>query len=216
MTMFNKLNTSFIDKYFIALTISTILIIGGIGTLVLLWPQYKSIQVTTNNNYTSTENAVAQRQQYLNDLQIMQNNYENLDQRMLRDVDTILPPDQDTSALFQEMQLLFNTTNFKVTSINVAEQAPDKKVDKTAKTTEMVPQDTLPPDVKTLQISVSITTPYLSYNQFKEFLSYIERYDHLLNLKAINYSPNSTDLTLLFTTYQYTSHEPNVSAKKTN
>ncbi|MDP3970355.1 MAG: hypothetical protein Q8P90_01510 [bacterium] len=193
-----KLN-SFLEKYNKLLILVIVVLIGSVGIFALLVPQFYSLSTSGVLEYKETEEKVVKRQQYLVDLQMMKRNFEELDFRIFRLIDTILPPQQESARLFEELELFFADTNIEIKSINIA--AVNEPV-----ATEATNRDTAKPynsdDIIQLSLTVNVDATAASYEDFKDVLIKIEEYDHLLELESLVYAPENSAYTFTFITYQ--------------
>jgi hypothetical protein len=209
--------TAILTRYYYYWATAVFVVIGFVFWQWLFLPQYNALQTSGVLQHTQLLATIAQREQYLRDLETMQNNFLGLDHRLLRDLPIVLPADYATTTVFSEIEQLFSDTNLSVSSINVSTLgitvAPsDEPID------ELTPlEDTTPAGLNDIYEAVSITinvaanrpagTPAdedvsLSYADFKAVLRRIEQHRHLFNLEQIVYSPTTSSLTLILKTYQ--------------
>lgn len=171
--------------------------LGLVGVIIILmanlfiWPQYQRMQSAGTLQYRDITSVIEQRQAYIADLQTMQQAYAQLDQRIVRAIDVVLPTDYSAGPVFAEVEQLFQGSGFTVQSINVAATSSE------AVATE---QPTL---YDVVSISVNLTsTDAVTYADFKQLLERIERYPHLMNLESLTYTPDTTGYTFVLKTYQ--------------
>lgn len=193
----------------------------AIGGVFLLWPQYQSLQTSGVLEYKSAVTTLESRQQYLQNLKLMETNYRNLDKRLVRSMNNVLPEHQDSVLLFEEIESLLAEADLQVQSMNIAAsasaQATTADVPQVADNTQLLesenldaetdvvsPQSKLANTIERMTVTVNVTSKNNSYASFKEFLVSLERYNHLIELESMSFSPATSGTTLVFTTYQQT------------
>lgn len=161
---------------------------------LFIWPQYQRIQSAGTLQYRDITTVIEQRQAYIQDLETMQQEYEQLDQRIVRAIDVALPIGYSDGPVFAEIEQLFQGSGFTVQSVNVASASG---VDSVALET--------PTLYDIVSISVNVTSAdAVTYEQFKQLLQQIEQYPHLMNLESLTYAPNTSSYTFVLKTYQRT------------
>lgn len=192
-----------------------------LGTVFLLWPQYQSLQTSGVLEYKSAVTTLESRQQYLQNLKLMETNYRELDKRLLRSMNNVLPEHQDSVLLFEEIETLLTEANLQVQSMNIAAsasvQATTADVPQAADNTQLLESENLDGETNTvtaqpklannierMTVTVNVTSKNNSYANFKEFLVSLEQYNHLIELESMSFSPATNGTTLVFTTYQQT------------
>ncbi|MFA6474918.1 MAG: hypothetical protein WCV88_01805 [Patescibacteria group bacterium] len=165
-----------------------IIIVGGLG-YGLLWPQYQRMQTAGSVTYSNIIDIISQHQLYVKQLDAMQTNYEQLDRRVFRVVDVILPAQYSEGLVYAEMEQLLSGTQFVVDSVNVS-ATPNE-----------------PPTIYepvTLSLNVTATSEEVTYEDFKALVRHLEQYPHLMTLDSLAYSPGTTSFTFVLKTYQRT------------
>ncbi|MBI2415293.1 MAG: hypothetical protein HYV33_01370 [Candidatus Kerfeldbacteria bacterium] len=177
----------FIERYYSLL--ATLVVVGVIiiGSSTLLLPQYNRLQQSGVLEYDNTLQALQERQQYVHNLAVMSENYQQLDLRLLRLIDVVLPPQYNRATVFAELEATLDDSNISVQSINVA-AAPTTASD----TTTMV---------ESINLTVNASLVDSSYPAFKQLLQHIESTSHLLDLQVVTYTPSNQSLTLQLKTY---------------
>lgn len=179
--------------------------LGLVGVIIILmanlfiWPQYQRMQSAGTLQYRDITTVIEQRQAYIQDLETMQQEYEQLDQRIVRAIDVALPTGYSDGPVFAEIEQLFQGSGFTVQSINVAATSSTTNTTTPAEavTTE---QPTL---YDVVSISVNLTsTDAVTYADFKQLLERIEGYPHLMNLESLTYAPGTGSYTFVLKTYQ--------------
>ncbi len=205
MQLTTEKTRSFLDQYYvhIAITMVVVIIIGGF--FVLLWPQYQSLQQSGVLEYQEAVNTLETRQKYLGQLEAMEKNFTNTDTRVLRTIEKVLPSYRPSVATFQEIELFLEQEGFVVTAINVATKAdtPSTPADVYAvDVADKEPASEFGDEVQALSITVGIESASFTYAGFKNFLTTLEEYEHLLELSSISFGTETNGANLVFTTYQ--------------
>lgn len=178
--------------------------LGVVGVIIILmanvfiWPQYQRMQSAGTLQYRDITTVIEQRQAYIQDLETMQQEYEQLDQRIVRAIDVALPIGYSDGPVFAEIEQLFQGSGFTVQSVNVASTSgADSSVDSVALKT--------PTLYDMVSISVNLTSAdAVTYEDFKQLLQQIEQYPHVMNLESLTYAPNTSSYTFVLKTYQRT------------
>lgn len=178
--------------------------LGVVGVIIILmanvfiWPQYQRMQSAGTLQYRDITTVIEQRQVYIQDLETMQQEYEQLDQRIVRAIDVALPIGYSDGPVFAEIEQLFQGSGFTVQSVNVASASgANSNADGVALET--------PTLYDLVSISVNLTSAdAVTYEDFKQLLQQIEQYPHLMNLESLTYAPNTSSYTFVLKTYQRT------------
>lgn len=221
MQISTETTNTFLGKYYLYLAISVVIGIFAIGGVFLLWPQYQSLQTSGVLEYKSAVTTLESRQQYLQNLKLMEANYRKLDKRLVRSMNNVLPEHQDGVLLFEEIESLLAQADLQVQSMNIAAsasvQATTTGVPQAADNTQLLESENLDAEINTastqatltdnierMTVTVNVTSQNNSYANFKEFLVSLEQYNHLIELESMSFSPATSGTTLVFTTYQQT------------
>lgn len=219
MQITTETTNSFLGKYYFYLAISIVVAIFALGGVFLLWPQYQSLQNSGVLEYKSAVSTLESRQRYLQNVKSMEKNYAELDKRLLRSMNTVLPSDQESVILFEELELLLADANLDVQSMNIAAsastEATNADIPKTEDDTQLLEdenmdaaenitktQPALAKNIERINVTVNIKSNSNTYASFKQFLTSLEQYNHLIELEAVSFSPNTQGTTLVFATYQ--------------
>lgn len=221
MQISTETTNTFLGKYYFYLAISVVVGVFAIGGVFLLWPQYQSLQTSGVLEYKSAVTTLESRQQYLQNLKLMEANYRELDKHLLRSMNNVLPEHQDSVLLFEEIETLLTEADLRVESMNIAAsasaQATTADVPQAADDTQLLESENLDAETNTsseqpklannierITVTVNVTNENNSYVNFKEFLVSLEQYNHLIELESMSFSPDTSGTTLVFTTYQQT------------
>lgn len=160
----------------------------GVGVYFMILPQYYSVRNISAATYQQSLQVLAQRQQYLDDLQVMDENYQKLDKRILSYMPKILPQ-LEPALLFAEIEAMFRDSKFKVQSMNIVPATTPTAT--SAKTLYTV-----------TQVTVNITGEgATSYADYKELLRQFEQSAHLIELGSLSYNPGATSYTFMLKMY---------------
>lgn len=211
---------SFMDRNFRGLAGLIVLGIVVISGFLLLWPQYQRLQTSGVLQYRQTVEHLSRDRQYLNELQTMQTNFNNLDTKSLRLLNTIIPTEQSTARLFEELELAFNDYGFTVQSINLADlSASQLQVDGSVQNNTAEPADSRPEstgaapvsesnfnsdlkNVTVTRVTINVIAPNMGYDHFKSMLAFLEQYERVINLETLSYTGASDRYTFVFNMYQ--------------
>lgn len=216
-----ELINAVLTRYYYYWALAVFLLVGFIFWQWVLVKQYDSLQNSGVLRHEQLLTSIAEREQYLIDLQIMEDNYLALDHRLLRDLPVVLPSDYAATDVFTEIDKVFIGTSLTVQSVNVstlgqAETAAGSTVDGDG---DMIGMETDSTDLNQVYEIVLITvnaavepspgaenseSAVLAYADFKQVLRRIEQQRHLLNLEQIVYDPTASNYTLILKTYQIT------------
>ncbi len=221
MQITTETTNSFLTKYYLYLAIAIVIGICALGGVFLLWPQYQNLQNSGVLEYKSAITTLQSRQEYLQNLKLMEENYKQLDKRLVRTMNTVLPEYQDSVLLFEEIELLLTSADLQVQSMNIASGASAQStvadVPQPADDTQLLEaenldattdtektQASLAKNIEQITVTVNITSKNNNYNNFKQFLVSLEQYNHLIELESMSFTPATDGTTLVFTTYQQT------------
>lgn len=201
-----------LNKYFLAIQISVVVVLFGIGTYMLLLPEYGRLKESGVLEHQAALDALHNRQQYLTELTVMEEDFKQVDTRIFDWMATILPTEQPTNRLFEELELLANDSGFIIQSIALSEDvstgvsttpADENSIDDATRK----PVSEFSKDIKIVHVTLNLASSTASYDSFKRMLALIEQYDHLIDLESISYSADTQAFTLLLRTYQKVNHE---------
>lgn len=179
------------------LLVGSFILTLSLGAMLLVWPQYQTVQSSAVVQYQTEQAAVQQRKNYLQDLQLMQKNYDQLDKRIVQTVQSVAPTNYDSALAFAEIETLLQKSHFSVQSINVVGAAAAT----TATTTTSASAANAATNFNTIQVTVNLGSHSLNYQEYKTFLLNLENYQHLVDLASLTYSPGSDSLALVFKMY---------------
>lgn len=221
MQITTETTNSFLGKYYFYLAISIVVAIFALGGVFLLWPQYQSLQNSGVLEYKSAVSTLESRQRYLQNLKSMESNYTELDKRLLRSMNNVLPTHQDSVILFEELELLLTEADLEVQSMNIAAsaspEATSADIPQTVDDTQLLESESadtsennpkakpaLAKNIERINVTVNIKSNSNTYASFKQFLTSLEQYNHLIELEAVSFSPDTQGTTMVFATYQQT------------
>lgn len=201
-----------LNKYFLAIQISVVVVLLGVGTYVLLLPEYGRLRESGVLEHQAALDALHNRQQYLTELTVMEEDFKKVDARIFDWMATVLPAEQPTNRLFEELELVANDSGFTIQSIALTEDVSAGSTsvledENIMDDTSSEPVSELGRDIKIVHVTLNLASSTASYDSFKRMLALIERYDHLIDLESISYSSDTQAFTLLLRTYQKVNHE---------
>jgi hypothetical protein len=193
-----------LERYYVYISLG---LIGAIVLLMLnfiIWPQYQTMQSSGILQYNNITDVMAQRKIYLQQLQAMKLDYQDIDQRVVRAIDIALPATYTEGPVYTEVEQLFKGTQFVLDSVNVSSSTGIG--DDAVPTDTVITANGVAQNYKEVSLSLNVTAidGSASYQDYLELLKQIEQSPHLMNLESISYSPNSTSYTLVLKTYQRT------------
>lgn len=164
-------------------------VIAVVMTNWFIWPQYQRMQSAGILQYRDMTVVLDQRRAYIQDLAVMQQEYEQLDQRIVRAIDLALPEEYADGPVYAEVEQLLQGTPYSIQSVNIAVSGETETADPIY-------------EVVTLSLNISAVNGTASYDDFKTLLARLEQYPHLLNLESLTYSPGTSAYTFVLKTYQ--------------
>ena len=207
------------EKWFPLLALVVFAAVLVVGGMVVVVPQYDHLQHTREHVYSQNVSAVNEREMYIADVEEIASRYADIDQRTYRVMDRIIPPAQNTSLLFEELDRFFSDSDLQLVGVTVtsggsvatsqtdaseaAEDEADNGFDFGALSGD-VPVETVieSSDVETIQLSLNIVAPSGSYEEFKQMLEVIEAYPRVMDLASISFTAGTDAYTLVINTYQ--------------
>ena len=212
-----------INQHFGLVSLGVLLSVIGIGSYVILWPQYVHVRDVSYRNYAVGAGAVNELQADVDEIAAIVKDYEAMDKRSYRLMDRVIPPAQESSQLFEEFEQFFKDSPFQLVSINVTSTStpaiePGSEVvvepaaefnfgelaDQTA--AESVDEHLSDMGVDTIQLSLNVQGGNGTYQEFKDMLNQIEQYTRILDLETVTFSSGNNSYTLVITTYQQSSN----------
>ncbi len=180
-----------IEHYYgyILAVVFSVFVLSGFYWIVL--PQYYSVQNTSQIVYNQSAAMLAERQQYLTDLQAMEAHYKTIDKNLLIYMHNILP-EVVPEMTFAEIEAIIRQSKFSIQSINIA-PLEAKSADATSLETSRLYSVT--------QVTVNISSTDTSYTNFKELMQTLENSAQLIELDTLSYNPQASDYTLTFKLY---------------
>lgn len=206
---------SFVEQHYPVLAVVVAITLVILAGLFVLWPQYQRLQTSGVLQHDAATERLAQERDYLNNLKIMETNFNQLDAKSLRLMDTIVPEQQSVARLFEEMELAFSANGFSLQSINLIDTTDSQldslvvennTVDVAAAQTESVSGAgsavSRPSDVQIINVTINVTTENVGYDNFKSMLTYLEQYERVIDLDTLSYSGAESSYTFVFNMYQ--------------
>lgn len=177
------------------------ILVGVLGLVLVLmlnffiWPQYQTMQSAGILQYRNSTDTVAQRRSYLQQLQQMEIEYKELDQRVFRAIDIALPTEYSKGPAFAEIEHLLDGTSFKVENVNIVADPVIIAADTTTAVSNVY-------EPVTVSLNISASGEAVNYEEFKTLLRRVEQNPHLMNLESMIYTPDTSAYTFVLKTYQ--------------
>ncbi|MFH1598496.1 MAG: hypothetical protein ABIB97_05545 [Patescibacteria group bacterium] len=186
----------FTSKYFKAVMIVIIIIVFIICYFGFLNPKIKNIREYSIYDYQENDKRLAERQNYLEGLKSVEEQYQQWRKEELEKVDKALPTGQDYPGIFSQMEKLVADAGYLVTNISISQVAePSKK-------TNQKPSTQLPSNVNMLNVQINVAAPAdYGYDNFKTLLDTMENNIRLIDVTSLNFDPNNSSFRLNLRTY---------------
>lgn len=195
MPSLNERLNNWLQRYylFVTLLVVGLIVVGSLNWLLL--PEYERLVATGSGEYEDLNSTITLHEQYLADLHMMESNYNQMDQRVMRILDSIVPEQYASGPVFASIEQLFVGSKFTVQSINVSADTTANPDDAATTTSEEIFQP--------IAVSVNlIGSADASYTNFKALLERIERNPQIMNINSMSYAPGSNAFTFVLHTYQ--------------
>lgn len=222
----STLNTV-VSKYYRWFVLLECVVILALGWVFLLQGQFGAIRDSGLVSYEATKQRLDEKKTYLEKLQLMEGNFEELNEERLQQLETVLPVGFDTTSFITNMHSFADAANVNILSIDVV-QAPPKSETENATTNEESAssqserggsettdtgdgQQTIVEAtteitndrIRTANVSLNVSSVDGSYEGLKTFLDVLESFVPILDLQTISYSPSTTSYALQMKTYYF-------------
>lgn len=215
-TTANKLSMAAI-KYYLPLSALAMVLIFAAGYVFLLRPKYEQIRSSGSFDQETLNAGVTKRQNYLNDIRKLNDNYSKINQSEIERLKKILPSEADIAGLFASMQILTTKSGILLTSINIAEAAETAASARTpsaaASAGDIDDGEGMPAaatatrttaasgKIGKLNITLNLQGSENNYSDIKAFLTALENNLRLFDVNAVFFSPGSPAFSISLTTY---------------
>lgn len=183
-----------IAQYYTVVVVLVVALILVLGVSLFIWPQYLAIKESGTYRYRTTKNELVMKQQTLSQLQKMALDYEKINLAELKALDLALPTEQDIPGLFIQMEALVADNGFVLNSIDFAQSA-EAEATSTGETDKKTGQN-----LKEVTVALSISGGG-GYDNLKTLLDSLENNIRILDIKSLNFSPESESYAINITTY---------------
>jgi len=203
MSFITALNNQIIKlatKYYRVVIIVVILLIALICYFTFLGPKISKIREYRVFDYKKKQSELTERQQYLADLKVLNDHYNQWQQEELEKIEKVLPSTEDYPSIFAQYEKLISDAGYNLTDISIYKSAETSKKNK-ADTFSLSSGNI---GVLNIQISVSAPEDY-GYDNFKTLLNTIENNLRLIDVTSLSFEPNRTSFRLSLKTYYLSS-----------
>lgn len=189
-TSFGKrfhLRLIFARFYKLITTVLVILIAGG-GYFFVLEPRFRESGQGNKVDLNLIKAELLKRQQHLEQLQALIENYNKISPAEIARIKMILPRDQDIPGLFVQFQELATKNNLLLGAINFND----------------APATSGSAEIKKISINVDLVSSNdISYQEIKKFIASVETNLRLLDIDSVFFTPGSTNYSLTIMAYYY-------------
>lgn len=173
--------------YKLITTVLVILIVGG-GYFVVLEPRFRESGQGNKVDLNLIKAELLKRQQHLEQLQTLIENYNKISPAEIARIKMILPRDQDIPGLFVQFQELATKNNLLLGAINFND----------------APATSGSAEIKKISINVDLVSSNdISYQEIKKFIASVETNLRLLDIDSVFFTPDSTNYSLTIIAYYY-------------
>lgn len=182
-------------KYIKWLTLVVIIIIISLSYYFILEPKYQQVRLGGSYNAETLTDELGKRKNYLNQLQELNQNYQQFNRSQIDQLEKILPNQKDVAGLFVQLQALAENNNLLLSGVTITETAEEISKNK---------EKISPSHIKKMNISLTLVGVQKSntYQEIKTFLEDLENNLRLFDVNAVYFDAESTNYTVnLFTYY---------------
>lgn len=175
-------------RFYKLITVLLVILIVGSGYFFVLEPKFRESGQGSKVNLDLTKTELLKRQQYLEQLKALIENYNKISPAEINRIKMILPRDKDIPGLFVQFQELATKNNLLLAAINFND----------------APATTETTGLKKISINVDlISSSEISYQAIKKFIASVETNLRLLDIDSIFFIPNSSNYSLTILAYYY-------------
>ena len=185
-------------KYYKWLVVLEVSLVGLLGWLFVLQGQYQQLSENGLLTFQQTAEDLASRQNYLGELRLSEQSYNELNVERIRLMERILPIGLEKNQLVADVQAFADAAGMTIYGIDAtlggtAVASEDGATTQTQLFTNK--------KIQTAVISVNIAGENNSYEELKSFLDMLESFVPVLDLRSINYTPETSSFALQLYTY---------------
>lgn len=185
---FKALFGRFHQKLTIALA-AVILVVGG---YFILWPKYQYVSANSSQVFSALKKEESKRADYVKSLNDLIANYKKVNRQEIGKLKTLLPSDKDFPGLFVQLQGLAEENNFLLSNVSINEMPEGAKTAAVSASAA----------AKKLSININLIGGKVTgYENFKSFLSSLEKNLRLFDVEAVYFTPQSAKYSLTLFTY---------------
>ena len=153
-------------------------------------PKYEQVGVGGSYNLSAVKAEVNKRQDYLNNLNELINDYQKISQADVGRIKNVLPADKDVAGLFVQLQEIAEKNNLLLASVNINE------------TPEAITAQDAKSQIKQISVNLGLVNPAVnSYQKIKNFLSDLELNLRLFDISAVYFTPGDKTFSVNLVTY---------------
>ena len=177
-------------RYYKLITAVLIMLIVVGGYYLILRPKYEQVGVGGSYNLSAVKAEVNKRQDYLNNLNELINDYQKISQADVGRIKNVLPADKDVAGLFVQLQEIAEKNNLLLASVNINE------------TPEAITAQDAKSQIKQISVNLGLVNPAVnSYQKIKNFLSDLELNLRLFDISSVYFTPGDKTFSVNLVTY---------------
>jgi len=181
------LKKSFI-RYYSVISVFVALVVLSAGYAYIISPKIERIKVGGTANLRAKQADAEELRNYLRELQLMQEEISRFSDEDIETLRSILPGEEDIPGLFVQIQEIAEKNSFMLGSVNISSIEDIAASGSEAQTGE---GSAVPTVAKIGQMNIAFVISGGGYEEFKSFLSDIERNIRLFDIYDINFGSAS-------------------------
>ncbi|OGY42859.1 MAG: hypothetical protein A2729_03015 [Candidatus Buchananbacteria bacterium RIFCSPHIGHO2_01_FULL_39_14] len=169
---------------------AVVILVLLLSYFLILAPKYEQVGVGGSYNLSAVKAEVNKRQDYLNNLNELINDYQKISQADVGRIKNVLPADKDVAGLFVQLQEIAEKNNLLLASVNINE------------TPEAITAQDAKSQIKQISVNLGLVNPAVnSYQKIKNFLSDLELNLRLFDISAVYFTPGDKTFSVNLVTY---------------
>ena len=194
--LIKRINSFFIS-YFKLIVTGLLLLILLVGYFFILLPEYNRISNQLNSAETTQILKQKNYQQYLGQLEQLNNVYDNIKPEDFTKINDLLPDTPESEQLMVEIQKIVNDNGYILTSLTV--EPDDNSISVATDAKQLADSDISKKSLGQVKISLGLTG--VNYEGLKNLLTVFEKNLRLLDVTQLSWSPGNGLVSLTFTAY---------------
>lgn len=196
---------TFIDKYFLYLSLAVVVLIVGAGFTFFVNPTFKEVRQNDVLKVDQKQQELDEDQQYLADLKKLRDQYATVDYNDVQRLATVLPKGFSPQRLYEQLQTMVKNAGLALTSITFSNSVEISNSTTTASglsatNTNAKPASANAPQVQRVTVNIGISG-IDSYSKLKQFVSIVDHEAPILNLSSLSYPILQTAASFSLNTY---------------